>query len=62
MMSIIYKKEHKKKQKFPRINHRHYHIINRNKLKRRIYRNRGWKLQYPELFEEINNFPYIIRK
>jgi len=62
MMSILYKRQHKKKEKFPRVNHRNYHITNRIKLKRRIYKKRGWKLNYPDLFEEIEKFPYIIKK
>ena len=62
MMSVIYKRDHKKKKKFPRVNHRNYHIANRNKAKRKIYRIRGWKLDYPELFEEILEYPYIVKK
>jgi len=61
-MSILYKRQHKKKEKFPRVNHRNYHIANRVKLKHRILKRRGWKLNYPDLFEEIKEFPYIIKK
>lgn len=61
-MSIIFRREQKKKGKHPRWNHKNYHIANRHKLKRRIYRRRGWKLKYPDLFKEIDDYPYIIRK
>jgi len=62
-MSVIYKRDHKKKKKFPRVNHRNYHIANRNKAKRRIYRRSGWKiLRFPDYFMEIDKFPYIVKR
>jgi hypothetical protein len=36
--------------------------LHRKRLKTRKYRNSGWKLNYPDIFEEITDFPYIIRK
>lgn len=60
-MSLLVKKERKKKRKFPRQNHRSYHLQNRLQAKRKIYRVRGWKLQYPHLFKEIIEYPYIIK-
>lgn len=37
----------------------------KNKRKRKIkkYKKSGWKLiKFPEIFEEIEDFPYIVRK
>jgi len=59
-MSIIYQR--KKKAKHPRWNHKKYHIRRRNRKRRRILRNSGWKLNYPELFELVDYFPYIIKR
>ena len=59
-MSIIYQR--KKKDKHPRWNHKRYHTIRRNRKRRRILKNSGWKLNYTKIFELINEFPYIIRK
>ena len=60
-MSIIYQKQKKKKRKYPRdrISRK---IIHRQKIKRRIIKARGWKLDYPEFFEFSDEFPYIKRK
>ncbi len=52
----------KKKGKHPRWNHKNYHLKRRNIRRRRILRNSGWKLQYPEIFHLIEDFPYIIRR
>ncbi|MFX1256495.1 MAG: hypothetical protein ACFFAN_01445, partial [Promethearchaeota archaeon] len=34
----------------------------KERIKRRIFRNRGWKLRFSEHFIEINEYPYIIPK
>ena len=60
-MSIIYQRQKKKKTKYPR-NRISRKIIHRQKIKKRIIKSRGWKLNYPELFEITDEFPYIIRK
>ena len=60
-MSVIYRKERKKKRKYPR-NRISRKIIHRRKIRKRILKSRGWKLNYPDLFEIIDDFPYIIRR
>ena len=50
----------KKKGKNPR--KRSMKALHRRRLKTRKYRVSKWKLNYPDIFEEINEFPYIIRK
>jgi hypothetical protein len=60
-MSVIYHKERKKKRKYPR-NRVSRKIIHRQKLKKRILKTRGWKLNYPDLFEFTDEFPYIVKK
>lgn len=37
-------------------------LKNRRKKKAKIYKKSGWKLKFPEIFEEIEDFPYIVRK
>ena len=61
-MSFIHSRERKKGTKHQRDNHRRYHTARRNKKKRKILRNSGWKLEYPELFELSDEIPYIVRK
>ena len=60
-MSLIYQRQRKKKKKYPR-NRISRKIIHRQKIKNRIIKSRGWKLNYPELFEITDEFPYIRRK
>jgi hypothetical protein len=60
-MSVIYQRQKKKKTKYPR-NRISRKIIHRQKIKKRIIKSRGWKLNYPELFEFSDEFPYIVRK
>ena len=59
MMSVIVYSR-KKKQRYPR--KRSGKILHRKRVKRNIYKSRGWKLNYPEYFEEIPEYPYIVRK
>ena len=61
-MTEIYIRRKRKKGKYSRVNHRKYHVSRRNKRKNKILKNSSWKLQYPELFEIIEVFPYIIKK
>lgn len=58
----VFSQQKRKKGKHPRWNHNNYHLARRNRLKRRILRNRGWKLQYPEIFQLIDDFPYVVRR
>jgi hypothetical protein len=60
-MSIIYQRQKKKKRKYPRdrISRK---ILHRQRIKKRIIKSRGWKLNYPEFFEMSDEFPYIRRK
>ncbi len=58
----IYVRQGKKKGKHPRWTHKSYHIARTARKRRRILRRSGWKLQYPELFKLIEDFPYIVRK
>ena len=60
-MSLIYQKQRKKKKKYPR-NRVSRKVINRLKLKKKILKTRGWKLKYTNIFEYIDEFPYIIKK
>lgn len=57
----IFQKNQRKKGKHPRWNHKNYHIKRRSIKKRRILRRSGWKLEYPELFELREDFPYIFK-
>ncbi|MFX0075958.1 MAG: hypothetical protein ACFE96_10980 [Candidatus Hermodarchaeota archaeon] len=60
-MSVIYQKERKKKKKYPR-NRISRKILHSQKIRKKILKSRGWKLNYPEYFEYSDEFPYIIRK
>jgi hypothetical protein len=60
-MSIVYQRQKKKKTKYPR-NRISRKIIHRQKIRKKIMKTRGWKLNYPEYFELIDEFPYIIEK
>lgn len=60
-MSILYQRQRKKKTKFPR-NRVSRKVIHRQKIKKRILKSRGWKLDYPNLFELTDNYPYIVKK
>ena len=60
-MSLVSRKERKKKGKYPRdrISRK---ILHRQRIKKKILNNRRWKLDYPDTFELIDTYPYIIRK
>ncbi len=60
-MSILYQRQRKKKTKYPRsrISRK---VIHRQKIKKKILKSRGWKLNYPDLFELIDKYPYIVKK
>ena len=60
-MSILYQKQRKKKRKYPR-NRVSRKVLHTQKIKRKIFKSRGWKLNYPEHFTMIDKYPYIIRK
>jgi hypothetical protein len=60
-MSVVYQRQKKKKTKYPR-NRVSRKIINRQKLRKKILKTRGWKLAYPQYFELIDDFPYILKK
>jgi len=60
-MSIVVKHK-RRKGKHPRWNHKSYHNSRRVKRKGKILHKSGWKLNYPEIFKLISEFPYIIRK
>lgn len=60
-MSVVYQRQKKKKTKYPR-NRVSRKIIHRQKLRKKILNTRGWKLNYPENFELIEDFPYIVKK
>ena len=50
----------KKKGRNPR--KRSMKALRRKRLKTRKYKSSSWKLNYPDIFEEISVFPYIIKK
>jgi len=50
----------KKKKKFGRT--RSKKAFNRRRKKTKKYKSSGWKLKYPEIFEEISYYPYIVRR
>ncbi|MBY9020121.1 MAG: hypothetical protein KGD67_03615 [Candidatus Lokiarchaeota archaeon] len=60
-MSIVYQRQRKKKKKYPR-NRISRKVIRKQKKRKKILKSRGWKLEYPELFEYSDKFPYIIKK
>jgi hypothetical protein len=60
-MSLLYQRNRRKKTKYPR-NRISRKVIHRQKIKKRILKSRGWKLNYPDLFELIDKYPYIVRK
>ncbi|MFX0019234.1 MAG: hypothetical protein ACFFAK_03400 [Promethearchaeota archaeon] len=60
-MSIIYQRQKRKKQKYPR-NRISRKVLHTQKIKKKILKSRGWKLKYPEEFELIDKYPYIIRR
>ena len=60
-MSVIYQRQRGKKRKYPR-NRVSRKVIRRQRLKRNILKTRGWKLEYSEIFEISEDYPYIIRK
>jgi hypothetical protein len=31
-------------------------------IQKKILKSRGWKLNYPDLFELIDKYPYIVKK
>ncbi|NVM46820.1 MAG: hypothetical protein HWN79_18085 [Candidatus Lokiarchaeota archaeon] len=60
-MSVIYQRQRKKKKKYPR-NRISRKVIHRQKIRKKIHKSRGWKLNYPEFFEYSDEFPYIVEK
>ncbi|MFX0148949.1 MAG: hypothetical protein ACFE8E_14515 [Candidatus Hodarchaeota archaeon] len=60
-MSIIYQRQKRKKQKYPR-NRISRKVLHSQKMKKKILKSRGWKLKYPEFFEFTNEYPYIVKK
>lgn len=58
----IFSQQKRKKGKHPRWNHKNYHQKRKLIKKRKILRRSGWKLNYPEIFILIEDFPYIIRR
>ncbi|MFX1364137.1 MAG: hypothetical protein ACFFCE_15300 [Promethearchaeota archaeon] len=60
-MSVIYQKQKKKKKKYPR-NRVSRKVIHKQKLKKKILKTRGWKLKFPNMFEYIDEYPYIVKK
>ena len=60
-MSVIYQRQRRKKRKYPR-NRVSRKVIRRQRLKRNILKSRVWKLEYPEIFEISEDYPYIVRK
>ncbi|MBY9007537.1 MAG: hypothetical protein KGD63_12340 [Candidatus Lokiarchaeota archaeon] len=60
-MSIREYKSKKKKGKYPR-NRISRKLLHKRKIRKKIFKNRGWKLAYPEFFQVIDEFPYIIRR
>ena len=61
-MSLLIRERKKKKHKYPRANHRNYHISRRLKKRKRKLKRSGWKLGYPHLFELKEDFPYIVKR
>jgi len=62
-MSLVYKRENRKKGKHPRWNRIGRYHINRTKHKRtKKIRKSKWKLEFPELFQLTDKIPYIVRK
>jgi hypothetical protein len=60
-MSVLYYRQRKKKTKYPR-SRVSRKVIHRQKIKKKILKSRGWKLNYPDLFELTDKYPYIVKK
>ncbi|MFX1325177.1 MAG: hypothetical protein ACFE8N_09475 [Promethearchaeota archaeon] len=60
-MSVIYHRQKKRKRKYPR-NRVSRKVLHRQKIKKRILKARGWKLNYPDFFELSDKYPYIAKK
>jgi len=60
-MSVLYNRQRKKKTKYPR-SRVSRKLIHKQKIKKKILKSRGWKLNYPDLFELIDKYPYIVKK
>ena len=50
------------KRKGRNVRNRSGKSLNRRRRKTRKLRVSKWKLKYPDIFEEVNYFPYIIRR
>lgn len=37
-------------------------ILRIRRLRSNKYKNSKWKLEFPEIFKEIRNFPFIVRR
>jgi len=57
-MSFIFQR--KKNERHPR--KRSAKTLNRRRVKNKIYKSRGWKLDFPNLFKEIPDYPFIVNK
>ena len=60
-MSVLYQRQRRKKTKYPR-NRISKKVIHRQKIKKGILKSRGWKLNYPDLFELTEKYPFIVKK
>ena len=60
-MSVVYHRQKRKKGKYPR-NRVSRKVLNRARIKKKILHIRGWKLDFPELFELSDKYPYIVKK
>ncbi len=60
-MSIKANKQKIKKGKYAR-NRISRKILHTRKIRKKIFKNRGWKLAYPEYFQVIDDYPYITRR
>ena len=58
----IFQQQKRKKGKHPRWTHKNYHNMRRKHKKTKKLRKSKWKLEYPELFKLIEDFPYIVSK
>ena len=61
-MSIVKRFKSKRKGGYRVPRRRQEKILHKKRMKTKIFKSRGWKINYPEHFQVINEFPYIIRK
>lgn len=60
-MSSVFIKKNRKKGKHPRWNRKAYHIRHKRAKKTKMIRSSKWKLEYSNLFKQIEEIPYIVR-